>query len=64
LAVTVTPNAKSDNIDVLKASDSYDLWSHKILGIFEALGEYQIGVMALDPLQLKSVKELIIFWRT
>jgi hypothetical protein len=38
LAVTISSNIKLDNVEVLKSTDGYELFSQKILVIFEAMG--------------------------
>jgi hypothetical protein len=60
-AVTVSSNVKLDNVEVLKSSDGYELWSQKMLVIFEAMGIYEIVVSGIDPSPLASAEELITF---
>jgi hypothetical protein len=47
--------------EVLKSSASYEVLSQKMLGIFDAMGLYEIGVSGIDPSPLASVEELITF---
>jgi hypothetical protein len=37
-AITLSSNIKLDNVEVLKLSDGYDLWSYKMSVIFEGIG--------------------------
>jgi hypothetical protein len=60
-AVTVSSNVKLDNVEVVKSSDGYELWSQKMSDIFEAMGLYEIVVSGIDPSLLASAKELITF---
>jgi hypothetical protein len=60
-AVTVSSNVKLDNVEVLKSSDGYELWSHKMSVIFEAMGLYESVVSGIDPSPLVSAEELITF---
>jgi hypothetical protein len=48
-----------DNVEVLKSSDGYELWSQKISVIVEAMGLYEIVVSSIDPSPLVSVEALI-----
>jgi hypothetical protein len=51
-AVTVSSNIKLNTVEVLKSSDSYELWSQKMSPIFEAMGLYQdcyIGDRPISP---------------
>jgi hypothetical protein len=61
LVVTVSSNVKFDNIEVLRSSNSYELWSQKISLIFEAMGHYEIFVSGIDPSPLACAEELITF---
>jgi hypothetical protein len=60
-AVTVSSNVKLDNVEVLKSSDGYELWSQKMSVIFEARGLYEIVVSGIEPSPLASAEELITF---
>jgi hypothetical protein len=60
-AVTVSSNVKLDNVEVLKSFDGYELWSQKLLGIFEVMGLYEIVETGIDPSPLTSGEELITF---
>jgi hypothetical protein len=60
-AVTVSSNIKLDNVEVLKPSDGYELWSQKFAVLFDAMGLYEIVVSGIDPSPLASVEELITF---
>jgi hypothetical protein len=60
-AITVSSNVKLDNIEVLKSSDGYELWSQKMSAIFEAIGLYETVVMGFDPSPLAFAEKLIIF---
>jgi hypothetical protein len=60
-AVTVSSNVKLDNVEVLKSSDGYELWSQKMSVFFEAMGLYEIVVSGLDPSPLACAEELITF---
>jgi hypothetical protein len=60
-AVTISSNVKLDNVEVLKSSDGYELWSQKMSGIFKAMGLYEIVVSGIDPSPLAAAEELIIF---
>jgi hypothetical protein len=62
-AVTVSSNVKLDNVEVLKSSDGYELWSQKMSVIFEVMGLYEIIVSGIDPSPLASAEELITFQR-
>jgi hypothetical protein len=57
----VSSNVKLDNVEVLKSSDGYELWSQKMSVIFEAMGLYEIVVTGIDPSPLASAEELITF---
>jgi hypothetical protein len=48
-----------DTGEVLKLSDSYELYSPKMSAFFEAMGGYEIVVMAIDETQLMATKELL-----
>jgi hypothetical protein len=58
-AVTVSSNVKLDNVEVLKSSDSYEMWSQKMSVIFEAIGLYEIVVLGIGPSPLASAEDLI-----
>jgi hypothetical protein len=60
-AVTVSSNVKFDNVEVLKSSDGYELWSQKMSVIFEAMGLYKIVVSDIDLSRLESAEEVITF---
>jgi hypothetical protein len=60
-AVTASSNVKLDNVEVLKSSDGYELWSQKMSVIFEAMGLYEIVVSGIDPSPLAFAEELITF---
>jgi hypothetical protein len=60
-AVTVSFNVKLDNVEVLKSSDGYELWSQKISVFFEAIGLYEIIISGIDRSPLASAEELITF---
>jgi hypothetical protein len=60
-AVTVSCNFKLDNVEVLKLSDGYKLWSQKMSVIFKAMGLYKIVVSGIDSSPLASTEELITF---
>jgi hypothetical protein len=53
-AETGSSNIESDNFEVPKSSDSYEMWSQKILVIFEAMGLYKVFVIGLDLSPLTS----------
>jgi hypothetical protein len=63
-AITVSSKVKLDNVEVLKSSEGYDLWSQKMSIIFEARGLYEIVVSGINPSPLASVEELITFQLT
>jgi hypothetical protein len=50
-----------DNVEVLKSSDRYELWSQKMLVIFQAMSLYEIVVSGIDPSPCASAEELITF---
>jgi hypothetical protein len=58
-AVTVSSNVKLDFVEVVKSSNSYELWSQKMSVIFEAMSLYEIVVSGIDPSPLASAEELI-----
>jgi hypothetical protein len=60
-AVTVSSNVKLYNIEVLKSSYCYELWSQKISVIFKVMGLYKIVVLGIDLFPLASLTELITF---
>jgi hypothetical protein len=60
-AVTVSSNVKLDNVEILKSSDGYELWSQKMLVIFEAMNLYEIVVSGIDPSPIAYAEELITF---
>jgi hypothetical protein len=60
-AVTVSSNVKLDNVEVLKSSDGYDLWSQKMLVIVVVMGLYEIVVSGIDQSSLASAEDLITF---
>jgi hypothetical protein len=55
-AVTGSSNVMLDNVEVLKLSDGYELWSQKISVIFEVMGLYEIVVSGIDLSPLASGK--------
>jgi hypothetical protein len=59
--VTVSSNVLFDNVEVLKSSDGYELWSQNMSVIFEAMVLYDILVSGIDPSTLTSAVELITF---
>jgi hypothetical protein len=61
LAVTVSSNVKLDNVEVLKSSDGYELWSQKMSIILEAMGLDEIVVSGMDLSPLASAEDLIAF---
>jgi hypothetical protein len=60
-AVTVSSNVKWNNVEVLKSADGYELWSQKMLIIWEAMGLKKIVLTGINPLPLASADELITF---
>jgi hypothetical protein len=60
-AVTVSSNVNLDNVDVLKSSESYELWSQSMLVIVEMIGLNEIIVKVINPLPVDSMEELITF---
>jgi hypothetical protein len=60
-AVTVCSNVKLDNVEVLKSSDWYELWSKTMSAMFEAKGLYETFVKGIDQSSLASAEELITF---
>jgi hypothetical protein len=60
-SVTISSNVKLDNVEVVKCSDSYELWSQIMSVIFEAMGLYEIIVSGIDPSSLASAEDLITF---
>jgi hypothetical protein len=61
LAIIGFSNGKLDNDELLKSSDSYELWSPKMLIIFEAIGLSEIVVRGINPSALGCAEELITF---
>jgi hypothetical protein len=59
--VTIFPNVKLDNVELLKSSDSYELRSQKISVIMVAMSLYEIVVSGIDLSPLASGEELITF---
>jgi hypothetical protein len=59
--VTVFSNIKLDDVDGLKSSDSYELWSQKILVIFEAIGYYEMIIKRIDLSPLGFAEDLSTF---
>jgi hypothetical protein len=64
LVITVSPNLKLDNVEVLKSFDGYELCFYKISIIFKGMGLYKIIVMGIDLSPLASAEELITFQLT
>jgi hypothetical protein len=60
-AVTVFSNVNLDNVEVFNLSDGYEVWSQKMLVIFEVMGLYEIVVLGIDLSPLASGEELITF---
>jgi hypothetical protein len=60
-ALTVSSYVKLHNVEVLKSSDGYELWSQNMSVIFEAMGLYEIIVSGIDASPLASAPELITF---
>jgi hypothetical protein len=60
-AVTVSSNVKLYNVEVLKLSDCYELWSQKMTVIFEAMSLYEIVISGINLYPLVSAKKLITF---
>jgi hypothetical protein len=60
-AITVVSNITLDNVEVLKLSDGYELWSQKISVIFEGMGLQKIVVISIDPSPLEMGEDFITF---
>jgi hypothetical protein len=50
-----------DNVEVLKSSGGYELWSQNMSVIFEAMGLYEFVVLGINRAPLASAEELITF---
>jgi hypothetical protein len=62
--VTFSSNVNLDNVEVLKLSNGYELWSRKISVLLETIGLNEIVVSGIDPSALPSAEELITFQLT
>jgi hypothetical protein len=60
-AVNGSSNVKLDNVEVLKSSDGYELWSQKMSITFQTMGLYEIIVSGMYPSPLASAVESITF---
>jgi hypothetical protein len=60
-SITISSTVKLDNIEVLKSSNGYELWSQKWLVIFEVMCLYQIMGLGKDPSPLAAAEQLITF---
>jgi uncharacterized protein YpbB len=61
IAVTDSSNIKLEKVEVLKSFEGYNLWSHNMLVIFEAMRIAQIVLLAIDLSLFVSAAELITF---